>query len=93
MTALEAIISSYDMSVLYLDRVRWSRPQIIALGLSSTAVMMGMVQSKPLTQLSPIRSPRSVFHPSLFLSIIGQAACHVSVTTLLVAKAQALIPP
>ncbi|KDO32388.1 hypothetical protein SPRG_02865 [Saprolegnia parasitica CBS 223.65] len=77
--AINCLISSYSLSVLYLDKVKYANSQMIALGMMSTIASVTLSRATPLPELSPVRPISSIFHPALFSSLIGQFALHLAV--------------
>jgi cation-transporting ATPase 13A1 len=75
--SLQCLISSYSLSVLYLDGVKYGDSQMTALGMLGTVSFMSVSRSKPLDKLSKVRPLNSIFHPALFSSLLGQFAIHL----------------
>ncbi|DAZ94193.1 TPA: hypothetical protein N0F65_000420 [Lagenidium giganteum] len=75
--AVNCLISSYSLSVLYLDKVKYSNAQMMALGMVSTVASITLSRATPLNELSPVRPLTSIFHPALFSSLVGQFALHL----------------
>eukprot|EP00054_Salpingoeca_dolichothecata_P000146 m.16120 g.16120 ORF g.16120 m.16120 type:complete len:1361 (+) comp10277_c0_seq1:123-4205(+) len=75
--ALNCLISSFSLSVLYLDGVKYGDRQMTCMGLLSTVSFLSISRAKPLAQLSSVRPLTSIFHPALFLSLLGQFAIHL----------------
>lgn len=87
--ALNCLISAYSLSVLYLDGIKYGMgnwklvidkqgdSQMMAEGVLMTIAYLALSNATPLTELSPIRPLTSIFHPSLFLSLLGQFAIHL----------------
>ncbi|KAG6619896.1 P-type ATPase (P-ATPase) Superfamily [Phytophthora cinnamomi] len=75
--AVNCLISSYSLSVLYLDKVKWANSQMMALGMISTVASITLSRATPLDKLSPVRPLTSIFHPALFASLAGQFALHL----------------
>ncbi|TDH65753.1 hypothetical protein CCR75_006141 [Bremia lactucae] len=75
--AVNCLISSYSLSVLYLDKVKWANSQMMALGMISTVASITLSRATPLDKLSPVRPLTSIFQPALFLSLAGQFALHL----------------
>ena len=74
---LESMISAYTLSAMSLEGGRSSERQMMA---SSWLIMTASVAfsySKPVEKMHRERPPRSLFHPSIFLSTLGQAAIHL----------------
>ena len=76
---LSCLISAFSLSVLYTDGIRSSDNQMMASGLCLTAAGLAFSYATPVHTLSPVRPLRSIFHPALFLSIVGQLVIHVFV--------------
>ena len=81
--ALQCLISSYSLSVLYLDGVKYGDTQMTAMGMLGSISFMSVSRSKPLDRLSAVRPLTSIFHPALFISLLGQFAIHL--TTMVIA--------
>ena len=86
--ALQCLISSYSLSVLYLDGVKYGDTQMTAMGILGSISFMSVSRSKPLDRLSNVRPLTSIFHPALFISLLGQFTIHLStmVTAVYIAK-------
>jgi manganese-transporting P-type ATPase len=91
--ALQCLISSYSLSVLYLDGVKYGDTQMTAMGLLGTVSFMSVSRSKPLDQLSSVQPLSSIFHPASFISLLGQFAIHLTTMVLLVQAAKSHLPP
>ena len=81
--ALNCLISSYSLSVLYLDGIKYGDTQMTAMGMLGSISFMSVSRSKPLDKLSSVRPLTSIFHPALFISLLGQFAIHL--TTMMLA--------
>eukprot|EP00986_Skeletonema_menzelii_P014146 scaffold8992_cov144-Skeletonema_menzelii.AAC.2 len=75
--ALNCLISAYSLSVLYLDGVKYGDTQMTAMGILGSISYMSMSRAKPLDKLSSVKPLTSIFHPSLFISLLGQFAVHL----------------
>jgi len=74
---LECIITAFTLSALSLEGARSSQRQMMA---SSWLIMIASLSfsyAKPVDQLSKVRPLSSLFHPAVFLSMLGQAAIHL----------------
>ncbi|GKY99737.1 hypothetical protein MPSEU_000927700 [Mayamaea pseudoterrestris] len=91
--ALECLISSYSLSVLYLDGVKYGDTQMTAMGILGSVSFMSVSRSKPLDKLSSVRPLTSIFHPAKFLSLLGQFAIHLGVMLFAVYSAKKHLPP
>ena len=91
--ALQCLISSYSLSVLYLDGVKYGDTQMTAMGLLGSVSFMSVSRSKPLDRLSKVRPLTSIFHPALFLSLLTQFAVHLTTMVLAVMAAKKHLPP
>ena len=76
--ALNCLISAYSLSVLYLDGVKYGDTQMTAMGILGSISFMTVSRAKPLNKLSPVRPLTSIFHKSLFFSLLGQFAVHLA---------------
>lgn len=77
--ALQCLISSYSLSVLYLDGVKYGDTQMTAMGVLGSISFMSVSRSKPLNKLSAVRPLSSIFHLASFTSLLGQFAIHLLV--------------
>jgi cation-transporting ATPase 13A1 len=91
--ALQCLISSYSLSVLYLDGVKYGDTQMTAMGMLGSISFMSVSRSKPLDRLSSVRPLTSIFHPALFISLLGQFVIHLSTMVLAVYSAKQHLPP
>eukprot|EP00752_Nemacystus_decipiens_P017609 g15781.t2 len=76
--ALRALFSSYTNSVLYSMDVRWPQRPMIVVSTMYVHMALGLSTPKTPNEMAPIRPPSSVFHRSVFVSLLGQAATHVA---------------
>uniref|UniRef100_A0A7S4HIT1 P-type ATPase A domain-containing protein n=1 Tax=Odontella aurita TaxID=265563 RepID=A0A7S4HIT1_9STRA len=90
--ALNCLISSYSLSVLYLDGIKYGDKQMTAMGMLMSVSFMSVSRSKPLEKLSPVKPLTSIFHPSLFISLLGQFSVHLVTMMLAVKKAKEHMP-
>lgn len=91
--ALQCLISSYSLSVLYLDGVKFGDTQMTAMGLLGSVSFMSVSRSKPLDKLSKVRPLSSIFHPASFISLLGQFAIHLVTMVVAVRAAKTYLPP
>ena len=91
--ALQCLISSYSLSVLYLDGVKYGDSQMTAMGILGSVSFMSVSRMKPLEKLSRVRPLTSIFHPTLFASLLLQFVVHFSTMLLAVFSAKKHIPP
>jgi len=91
--ALNCLISSYSLSVLYLDGVKYGVTQITAMGMLGTISYMSVSRSKPLDRLSKVRPLTSIFHPAHFISLLGQFAIHLVTMFLATRSAKSHLSP
>ena len=75
--ALNCLISAYSLSVLYLDGVKYGDTQMTAMGILGSVSYMSVSRAKPLDKLSSVKPLTSIFHPSLFISLLGQFTVHL----------------
>eukprot|EP01147_Barroeca_monosierra_P010353 gene10353-2488_t len=90
--ALNCLISSYSLSALYLDGVKASDRQLTVRGLLLTVSFLSISRASPLKKLSSVRPLESIFHPALFLSLLGQFAIHLTCMILAVSMSKPHLP-
>mmetsp|Transcript_8122 Transcript_8122/g.27262 ORF Transcript_8122/g.27262 Transcript_8122/m.27262 type:complete len:1434 (-) Transcript_8122:544-4845(-) len=76
--ALECLITAYSMSALYLDGVTKGENQLLATGLLLMVASLAFSYSRPVDKLSPCRPITTIFHPAIWVSIVGQLAIHLA---------------
>uniref|UniRef100_A0A7S2RLD3 Cation-transporting P-type ATPase N-terminal domain-containing protein n=1 Tax=Eucampia antarctica TaxID=49252 RepID=A0A7S2RLD3_9STRA len=91
--ALNCLISAYSLSVLYLDGVKYGDVQMTSMGILMSISFMSVSRSKPLDRLSPVKPLTSIFHPSLFISLLGQFSIHLVTMYIAVRSAKQHLPP
>jgi len=74
---LECIISAYALSALSLEGARSSERQMMASGWLLMTASLAFSYTKHVDEMHPVRPLRRLFHPAVFLSMLGQAAIHV----------------
>ena len=74
---LECIISAYVLSALSLGGSRSSERQLMASSWLIMTASIAFSYATPLETVSKVRPLKSVFHPAIFISILGQAAIHI----------------
>ena len=90
--ALNCLISAYSLSVLHLDGVKYGDRQMTCLGILMSVSFVTVSRAKPLDRLSEVRPLKSVFHPALFLSILGQFVLHIYTMHSLVKQGKTYLP-
>mmetsp|Transcript_272 Transcript_272/g.664 ORF Transcript_272/g.664 Transcript_272/m.664 type:complete len:1324 (+) Transcript_272:50-4021(+) len=90
---LTSLISSYSLSVLYLDGIKFSDYQMTATGVLLTASHLAVSHVKPLKEISGVRPLTSMFSPALFLSLFGQFIIHLTCMIIAVQKAKSYMDP
>ena len=91
--ALNCLINAYSLSKLRLDGVKYGDRQMTCLGILMSVSFVTISRSKPLEQLSAVRPLKSIFHPALFASIVGQFALHIFTMYYLVREGKAYLSP
>jgi manganese-transporting P-type ATPase len=91
--ALQCLISSYSLSVLYLDGVKYGDSQMTAMGMLGSVSFLSVSRSKPLDKLSKVQPLSSIFHPASFFSLLGQFAIHLVTMVVAVQTAKSHLPP
>ena len=74
---LESLISAYVLSALSLEGARSSERQMIASSWLLMIASLAFSYATPVDQMHPRRPLRSLFHPAIFLSMVGQAVIHL----------------
>eukprot|EP00041_Stephanoeca_diplocostata_P039356 m.1618071 g.1618071 ORF g.1618071 m.1618071 type:complete len:1536 (+) comp25376_c1_seq1:138-4745(+) len=74
---LQSIISAYTLSALSLEGARSSERQMMASGWLIMIASLAFSYSTPIEKMHPERPLRSLFHPAIFFSMVGQAAIHL----------------
>ena len=74
---LECMISAYTLAALSLEGARSSERQMMASNWLIMIAGLAFSYSAPVKEMHPIRPLRSLFHPAIFFSTLGQAAIHL----------------
>mmetsp|Transcript_2539 Transcript_2539/g.4057 ORF Transcript_2539/g.4057 Transcript_2539/m.4057 type:complete len:1460 (+) Transcript_2539:76-4455(+) len=75
--ALECLITAYSMSALYLDGVSKGENQMMATGILLMFASVAFSYARPVEKLSPCRPITTIFHPAIWVSIVGQLLIHL----------------
>ena len=75
--ALECLITAYSMSALYLDGVTKGENQMMATGILLMFASLAFSYARPVDKLSPCRPITTLFHPAIWVSILGQLLIHL----------------
>jgi cation-transporting ATPase 13A1 len=63
--------------VIIIYKVKYGDTQMTAMGMLGTVSYMSVSRAKPLEKLSSVKPLTSIFHPSLFISLLGQFGVHL----------------
>jgi len=74
---LNCIINAYVLSALSLEGSRSSERQMMASHWLLTTASLSFAYASPCDRMHPVRPLRSLFHPAVFVSMLGQAAIHL----------------
>jgi len=74
---LECIISAYTISALSLEGGRSSERQMMASSWLLMTASIAFAYATPIDKMSKTLPLKSLFHPAIFMSMIGQAAIHL----------------
>ncbi|CAJ1410917.1 unnamed protein product [Effrenium voratum] len=74
---LNCIINAYVLSALSLEGSRSSERQMMASSWLLTTASLAFTYASPCDRMHPVRPLRSLFHPAVFISMLGQAAIHL----------------
>jgi len=75
---LNCIINAYVLSALSLEGSRSSERQMMASQWLLTTASLAFAYASPCDRMHPVRPLRSLFHPAVFVSMLGQAAIHLA---------------
>ena len=90
---LESIIAAYTLSALSLHNARSSERQMMASSWLILTASIAFSYATPLDHMHPLRPLRSLFHPAIFISILGQAAIHIACMSFAVSLATDVMGP
>lgn len=74
---MNAIINAFVLSVISLEGSRRSERQLLASDWLLTTASIAFSYATPVDKMHKIRPLRSLFHPAIFVSMLGQAAIHL----------------
>jgi cation-transporting ATPase 13A1 len=74
---LECVISAFTLSVLSLQGSRASERQLMARSWLIGTASLSFSYAVPTQKMHPVRPIRSLFHPAIFVSMLGQSAIHL----------------
>lgn len=77
--SLNSLISAYTMSALYLDGIKMGDYQATYMGMGISFIFIFLSFTTPIKKLQKERSPSSIFHWSLVVSVAIQFAVHMYV--------------
>lgn len=86
---LNCIINAYVLSALSLEGSRSSERQMMASHWLLTTASLAFAYASPCDRMHPVRPLRSLFHPAVFVSMLGQAAIHLFCMVVAVRMARA----
>eukprot|EP00038_Savillea_parva_P008274 m.175862 g.175862 ORF g.175862 m.175862 type:complete len:1518 (-) comp14065_c0_seq1:304-4857(-) len=75
---LQSLVAAYTFSALSLEGARSSERQLMASNWLILIASLAFSYSTPIEQMHPQRPLRSLFHPAIFVSMVGQAVIHLS---------------
>ena len=75
--SLNSLISAYTMSALYLDGVKMGDYQATSMGMGVSFLFIFLSFTQPIKKLQKERTPASIFHWSLVVSVFGQFCMHL----------------
>jgi len=90
---LESMIAAYTMSTMTVDGTRPSEAQMMASGTLLSVASIAFSFARPVDRMHRVRPLSSVFHPSLFISMIGQLAIHLGCMVYIASLAKVVMGP
>jgi len=90
---LESMISAYTMATMSVDGTRPSEAQMMASGTLMSVASIAFSFARPLDRMHKVRPINSVFHPSAFLSLMGQLAIHLGCMVYIASLAKDMMGP
>lgn len=90
---LQSIVSAYTISALSLEGARSSERQMMASGWLIMIASLAFSYSTPIEKMHPQRPLKSLFHPAIFISMLGQAAIHLGCMIYSVSLATEIMGP
>lgn len=88
---LNCMISAFCLAVMHMQGSRSSEEQLISTGMFLTVASFAFSFATPIEKLANVRPLTSVFHPALFISVMGQLAIHLSCIVWVVSQAKVLM--
>ena len=85
---LECTISAYTYAAISLEGARSSERQMMASSWLILTASVAFSFSTPIETMHPVRPLKSLFHPAIFLSILGQAVIHLTAMSIAVTMAK-----
>lgn len=86
---LNCIINAYVLSALSMEGSRTSERQIMASHWLISTASLAFAYASPCDRMHPVRPLRSLFHPAVFVSMLGQAIIHLACLVIAVKMARA----
>ncbi len=90
---LESCITAFTLSALSLHNARSSERQMMASSWLILTAGVSFSYASPLDSMHPLRPLKSLFHPSVIISVLGQALIHCLCMTLAVRWATEAMGP
>jgi len=85
---LNCIINAYVLAALSLEGSRSSERQMIASNWLLTTASLSFSYASPCDRMHRVRPLRSLFHPAVFVSMLGQAGIHLACMVIAVRMAR-----
>jgi cation-transporting ATPase 13A1 len=79
---LTRLVTDFVIAIFFWNQpytqVKYGDTQMTAMGMLGTVSYMSVSRAKPLERLSNVKPLTSIFHPSLFISLLGQFSVHLA---------------
>lgn len=90
---LESMISAYTLSAMSVDGTKPSEAQMMASGTLMSVASLAFSFARPVDRMHKVRPLGSIFHPAIFVSMMGQLLIHLGCMVYIAGLAKDLMGP
>merc|ERR1719171_41569 len=90
---LESMISAYTLSAMSVDGTKPSEAQMMASGTLMSVASLAFSFARPVDRMHKVRPLSSIFHPAIFVSLMGQLAIHLGCMVYIASLAKDIMGP